>query len=395
MATILLIIIYISFIGLGLPGSVFGTVWPAVYTDLSLPFSYGSFVTMIISCGTIVSSIIAPSIINRFGTSKVAAFSTLLTALALIGFSFSGNLACMCLCAIPLGIGAGAIDIALNNYVALHYNASHMSFLHCFYGVGVSVSPYIISLVINSSAGWRGGYRIVFLIQLIIAAMLFISLPLWNKIHPRAVTSENENKNIGFLKTLKIPGVKIMCGLFITSCAIETVCGCWGSTFFVEYKHLSPESAARIIIFYYFGITLGRFLSGILVDRLGSVKIIQIGMIVLCAALLCMILPGNILLCTVGMFLIGLGNGPMFPNFNFLAPQNFGADISQSVIGAQMAAAYMGILAAPALCGIIAQNFGMVIFSYYLIMFYIIMVILCFAAKRTFMIKPYKSTNVK
>lgn len=384
MATLLLIIIYVSFIGLGIPDSVFGTVWPAVYTDFSIPFSYGSFVTVIISFGTILSSIIAPNIINRLGTNKTAALSTLLTALALLGFSFSGNILCMCLFAIPLGIGAGAIDIALNNYVALHYSASHMSFLHCFYGVGVSVSPYIISLVISGSAGWRGGYRIVCLIQFLITAMLFISLPLWGKINPETASEEENPKNIGFFKTLKIPGVKIMCGLFLASCAIESVCGGWGSTFFVEYKHLTAETAARIIIFYYVGITLGRLLSGLLVDRLGSTKIIKYGMFILAFALVCMILPGNTWICAAGMFLIGLGNGPLFPNFNFLTPQNFGSDISQSVMGAQMATAYVGILAAPALCGILGQNFGMGIMPYYLITFYIIMVFLCFAAKRTF-----------
>lgn len=375
MATTLLIIIYIAFIGLGIPDSLFGTAWPAIYSEFELPISFGSFVTVIVSCGTVLSSVISSKIIPRLGTNKVSAYSTLLTALALLGFSFAPNLWVMCFLAIILGIGAGAIDVALNNYVALHYSATHMSFLHCFYGVGVSVSPYILSLVIAGNFGWRGGYRIAFAIQLIITLLLFLSLPLWRKAHGGENESEeNTHKDLSFGSVLKIPGVKMMCSLFIASCAIECTCGGWGSTFLVEYKHLPAEKAAQIIMIYYIGMTLGRFLSGVLAAKLHSWKIIKLGQIVMGLALLLLILPGGVYLCALGMFLIGLGNGPLFPNFNYLTPENFGSDISQSVIGIQMAAAYIGIMIAPAVCGLLGQVFGMVIFPYYLILFYAIMI---------------------
>ena len=375
MATALLIIIYIAFIGLGIPDSLFGTAWPAIYSEFELPISFGSFVTIIISCGTVLSSVISSKIISRLGTNKVSAYSTLLTALALLGFSFAPNLWVMCFWAIILGIGAGAIDVALNNYVAIHYSATHMSFLHCFYGVGVSASPYILSLVIAGNFGWRGGYRIAFAIQLIITLLLFLSLPLWRKAHGGENESEeNTHKDLSFGSVLKIPGVKMMCSLFIASCAIECTCGGWGSTFLVEYKHLPAEKAAQIIMIYYIGMTLGRFLSGVLAAKLHSWKIIKLGQIVLGLALLLLILPGGVYLCALGMFLIGLGNGPLFPNFNYLTPENFGSDISQSVIGIQMASAYIGIMVAPAVCGLLGQVFGMVIFPFYLIVFYAIMI---------------------
>lgn len=375
MATALLIIIYIAFIGLGIPDSLFGTAWPAIYSEFELPISFGSFVTIIISCGTVLSSVISSKIISRLGTNKVSAYSTLLTALALLGFSFASNLWVMCFWAIILGIGAGAIDVALNNYVAIHYSATHMSFLHCFYGVGVSVSPYILSLVIAGNFGWRGGYRIAFAIQLIITLLLFLSLPLWRKAHGGENESEeNTHKDLSFGSVLKIPGVKMMCSLFIASCAIECTCGGWGSTFLVEYKHLPAEKAAQIIMIYYIGMTLGRFLSGVLAAKLHSWKIIKLGQIVLGLALLLLILPGGVYLCALGMFLIGLGNGPLFPNFNYLTPENFGSDISQSIIGIQMASAYIGIMIAPTVCGLLGQVFGMVIFPFYLIVFYAIMI---------------------
>ena len=375
MATALLIIIYIAFIGLGIPDSLFGTAWPAIYSEFELPISFGSFVTIIISCDTVLSSVISSKIISRLGTNKVSAYSTLLTALSLLGFSFAPNLWVMCFWAIILGVGAGAIDVALNNYVAIHYSATHMSFLHCFYGVGVSASPYILSLVIAGNFGWRGGYKIAFAIQLIITLLLFLSLPLWRKAHGGENESEeNTHKDLSFGSVLKIPGVKMMCSLFIASCAIECTCGGWGSTFLVEYKHLPAEKAAQIIMIYYIGMTLGRFLSGVLAAKLHSWKIIKLGQIVLGLALLLLILPGGVYLCALGMFLIGLGNGPLFPNFNYLTPENFGSDISQSVIGIQMASAYIGIMVAPAVCGLLGQVFGMVIFPFYLILFYAIMI---------------------
>ena len=384
MATALLIIIYIAFIGLGIPDSLFGTAWPAIYSEFELPISFGSFVTIIISCGTVLSSMISSKIILRLGTNKVSACSTLLTALALLGFSFAPNLWVMCFWAIILGIGAGAIDVALNNYVAIHYSATHMSFLHCFYGVGVSVSPYILSLVIAGNFGWRGGYRIAFAIQLIITLLLFLSLPLWRKAHGGENESEeNTHKDLSFGSVLKIPGVKMMCSLFIASCAIECTCGGWGSTFLVEYKHLPAEKAAQIIMIYYIGMTLGRFLSGVLAAKLHSWKIIKLGQIVLGLALLLLIIPGGVYLCALGMFLIGLGNGPLFPNFNYLTPENFGSDVSQSVIGIQMASAYIGIMIAPALCGLLGQVFGMVIFPFYLIVFYAIMIPVTVRVKTT------------
>lgn len=385
MVTFLLFLIYIAFIGLGIPDSLFGTAWPAIYAEFHLPISYASFVTVIVSCGTIISSMISARVIERFGTNKVSAFSTGLTAAALLGFSFSGSLIPMCLCAVPLGLGAGAIDTALNNYVALHYSATHMSFLHCFYGIGVSVSPYILSLVISGKYGWRGGYRIAFGIQLFIALLLVFTLPVWKKAHGQEKKASGDTAGSLTLKEIvRLPGVRLMWLLFITSCAIECTCGGWGSTFLVEYKHMAPDRAAQMVMYYYIGMALGRFLSGLMAMRLGSWQIIGIGQGVLGAALFLLLLPASPYLSAAGLFLVGLGNGPLFPNFNYLTPQNFGEDASQSVIGTQMAAAYLGIMLAPALCGILAQFMGMWIFPFYLLAFYLIMVFATIKAVRLF-----------
>ncbi len=369
MTTILLIIIYIAFIGLGIPDSLFGTAWPAVYTEFRLPISFASIVTMVISCGTIVASMVSARVIRRFGTNLVSAFSTAMTAAALLGFTLSGN---FWLCAVPLGLGAGAIDTALNNYVAIHYSAVHMSFLHCFYGIGVSVSPYLLSLVMQGKEGWRGGYRLAFGIQLAITLILFVTLPVWKKAHGQGVDGEEEKtKTLTLREISRIPGVRMMWLLFLTSCAIECTCGGWGSTFLVEYKGMAPEQAARMVMYYYIGMTLGRFLSGILAAKMDSWDIILAGQCVLGAAVIVLLLPLQAWFSAAGLFLVGLGNGPLFPNFNYLTPRNFGEDVSQSVMGTQMASAYVGIMLAPALCGVLGQIFGMWIFPCYLVVVYV------------------------
>ena len=226
MATLLLAVIYTAFIGLGIPDSLFGTAWPAIYREFSLPISFASFVTVTTSCGTVVSSLMSSQVIRRFGTARVSAFSTALTAVALLGFSFSGSFWLLILCAIPLGLGAGAIDTALNNYVALHYSATHMSFLHCFYGVGVSLSPYVLSLVISGPQGWRGGYRTAFAMQLVIALLLFLTLPLWKKVQGVRTDGESGEEKINALpvrKVLKLPGVKGMCLLFVAFALVASI----------------------------------------------------------------------------------------------------------------------------------------------------------------------------
>lgn len=375
MATLLLIVIYIAFIGLGVPDSLFGTAWPAIYTDLNLPVSWASIVTIIVSCGTITSSLLSSWLISRFGTGKITAVSTLMTALALLGFSCSDSMLWLCLCAIPLGLGAGSIDTALNNYVALHYKASHMNFLHCFYGIGVSLSPYLMSLALSKGT-WEGGYRAVFWFQLAIAALTVLALPLWKKVrHAQNGEEEEETPRVlSFPALMKMPKVRMACLVFIGYCALEYTCGTWGSTFLVNAKGAAADTAARMVTFYYIGLALGRFLSGVLAGRLHSRQLVKIGQTILLAAVVSLFLPLPFAFCSVSLFFIGLGNGPIFPNMLHLTPELFGKDLSQAVIGAEMATSYIGVLLAPALFGLIAQNVTAALFPVYLLVLYALMI---------------------
>lgn len=375
MATLLLIVIYIAFIGLGVPDSLFGTAWPAIYTDLNLPVSWASIVTIIVSCGTITSSLLSSWLISRFGTGKITAVSTLMTALALLGFSCSDSMLWLCLCAIPLGLGAGSIDTALNNYVALHYKASHMNFLHCFYGIGVSLSPYLMSLALSKGT-WEGGYRAVFWFQLAIAALTALALPLWKKVrHAQNGEEEEETPRVlSFPALMKMPKVRMACLVFIGYCALEYTCGTWGSTFLVNAKGAAADTAARMVTFYYIGLALGRFLSGVLAGRLHSRQLVKIGQTILLAAIASLFLPLPSAFCSVSLFFIGLGNGPIFPNMLHLTPELFGKDLSQAVIGAEMATSYIGVLLAPALFGLIAQNVTAALFPVYLLVLYALMI---------------------
>ena len=366
MATILLIIIYLAFIGLGLPDSLFGTAWPAIYTQYGLPFSMGSIVSIIVTCGTITSSILSARVIARFGTGKVTAVSTAMTAAALLGFSLSGSFLPLCLLAVPLGLGAGAIDSGLNNYVAIHYNATQMNLLHCFYGIGVTISPYLMSRLLATSAGWRGGYQAASLIQIGIALVLVFTLPLWRKVSEKVAAEETPVKVLSLKELAKIHCVKNMWVLFFCSCGIENVTNCWGSTFLVEHKALAADQAAQIMIFYFVGFTLGRLISGVFASKFSCWKLIRTGMMVMGIGMALLLMPLPSFMVGIALFLIGMGNSPLFPNFTYLAPRNFGEDISQSVIASQMAASNTGFLVTPLLCSLLGQFLGMGVFPVYL-----------------------------
>ncbi len=377
MATLLLIVIYMAFIGLGIPDSLFGTAWPAIYLEFSLPFSYGSFVTFAISCGTVLSSLVSARFINRFGTALVTAISTALTALALLGFSLSGGIFFFCLLAIPLGLGAGAVDAALNNYVALHYSASHMSFLHCFYGVGVTISPYLMSLALSDNNNWRNGYRLAFFLQITITLVTFLSLPLWKRVRHKGKEREETvtPRTLTMRELFGMRDVRFVWLAFISSCGLEWLCGSWCSTFLVESKGMSPDRAALMVTFYYLGMSLGRFLSGVLANKLSSWRIIHLGQGILAVALIVFALPLPTPVITISLFLIGFGNGPIYPNLTHLTPIHFGRDISQSVMGSQMAAAYVGVMLTPPLFAFVAQRVGSFILPYFLLGFFVLLAI--------------------
>ena len=372
MATLLLIVIYIAFIGLGVPDSLFGTAWPAIYTDLNLPVSWASIVTIIVSCGTITSSLLSSRLISRFGTGKITAVSTLMTALALLGFSCSDSMIWLCLCAIPLGLGAGSIDTALNNYVALHYKASHMNFLHCFYGIGVSLSPYLMSLALSKGT-WEGGYRAVFWFQLAIAALTVLALPLWKKVrHAQNGEEEEETPRVlSFPALMKMPKVRMACLVFIGYCALEYTCGTWGSTFLVNAKGAAADTAARMVTFYYIGLALGRFLSGVLAGRLHSRQLGKNRPDHPSGRHRLAVPASAFRLLQRQPVLHRPGQRSHFPEY---APPDTGAlrkrPLPGQCIGAEMATSYIGVLLAPALFGLIAQNVTAALFPVYLLVLY-------------------------
>lgn len=383
MATLLLIVIFIDFIGLGIPDSLFGAAWPAINSDFGLPISAANAVTVTMTVCSIISSLMSAKLTEKFSTSKIAAVSTALTAVGLLGFSISKNIYMMFFFTLFLGFGAGAIDAALNNYVAVHYRASHMNFLHCFYGIGVTLSPYLMSLALKNRS-WQSGYRLAFIIQLVISIIAFASLPLWQKNGRLSDSSDEKSEKSSFADLIKLPGIKSTWLVFFGSCALEYVSGTWSSSFLVNSRGITVDRAALFVTVYYGGIALGRFLSGIFSSKLKPQQIISIGTILIIPAIVLVSQPFIPNLIAVGMFLIGLGNGPLYPNMVHLTPIRFGAQRSQAVMGSQMAAAYIGILSMPTLTGFLAQKFSIDIFPYCLAVLYGIML---FSLIATYMAK--------
>lgn len=378
----LLVVIYIAFIGLGVPDSLIGSAWPAVHTELNIPVEAVSFLTFIISGCTVLSSMFSAGILNKLGTSKVTVFSTAMTAAALLGFSFAPSFWIMIPLAVVLGLGAGAIDSGLNNYVALHFKASHMNFLHCFYGVGVSLSPYLMSLAL-ANTGWRGGYRYAFFVQAAITILLLVSLPMWKKTASAEQAEEEKGVNLSLLQMVKMPEVRQVWVIMLATNAIEYACGVWGSTYLVTEKEFLPEQGALALTVYYVGMSVGRFVSGLLAEKINTWKRIGIGSIILAPAILLMLLPLNGWVSVAGLFLIGLGNGSIYPNMIHLTPHNFGKEVSQSVMGSQIAFAYIGVMLAPPMVSLVSGLFGIKVYPLLLAVLYVIMIVAirCFVVR--------------
>lgn len=376
MATFLLIIIYFIYIGLGVPDSTVGSAWPSIYTELNFPISYANFVTVLISLFTIVASMTSARFINKFGTGVVTAVSTLLTALALLGFSLSSSIIAFCLLAIPLGLGAGAIDNALNSYIAVRYNSVHMSILHSFYGVGVSISPVLFSIAIKN-ADWRVGYQWIFALQMALVTIAFCSLPLWNKIKKKEMETDTEiiPVTLSFKSMAKCSAIRIGWLVFFLTVGLEFTCGTWANAYFVNTLKLSKDSSALILSLYYVGITTGRLVSGLLATRLKPKTIIFSGYGVIFLGIFIFFLPIPPTAKGASLFLIGFGNGPAFPNLSYLTPRFFGKSNSQSIMGTQMAVSNFGILVVPPIFGFIAEFFGTGFLPIFLAFLFLLLVV--------------------
>lgn len=393
MYSLLLAVIYLAFISLGLPDALLGSGWPTMYTQLQVPFSYAGIISMIISAGTIVSSFFSDRLTRKFGAGLVTAVSVLLTAGALFGFSVSDSFYLLCIMAIPYGLGAGAVDAALNNYVALHYSSRHMSWLHCFWGVGAAASPYIMGFCLGKGLGWSRGYFSVSMIQIVITAILFISLPLWKSrtdekeggIEPKCAEAEQiqtdqtkaaSSKALSLREILRIKGAPYILITFFAYSAMETTTGLWASSYLAQYLLMEPEKAAKFASFFYLGITVGRFLCGFVADRMGDKALIRLGGGIVGAGILLVLIPFPVTTpALLGLVIIGFGCAPVYPAIIHSTPFYFGKENSQALIGIQMACAYVGSTFMPPLFGTLAARIGIWLYPVFLLVFEVLMVL--------------------
>ena len=397
MASLLLPIIYLAFISLGLPDALLGAAWPTMYPQLGAQVSWAGGVSMIISACTILSALASDRLNERLGTGRVTAISVATTAAALLGFSFCHAFWQLCLWAIPYGLGAGSVDAALNNYVALHYKSRHMSWLHCMWGVGASVGPYIMGYALSQGQGWPWGYRYIAILQVMLTVILVLSLPLWKKRGAIAVgestddtassdgnaerfgTAEGvsvaERKPLGVAGVLAIRGAKEILVMFFCYCAVESTAGLWASSYMVMHSGIDKITAASWASLFYVGITVGRALSGFLTMRFKDPVMIRLGQVLVFAGILTMFVPlPHHLGVVVGLVVIGFGCAPIYPCVIHSTPAYFGEDKSQAIVGVQMACAYVGSLLMPPLFGIIAQYATISLYPWYLLVLLVLMV---------------------
>ncbi|MBQ6848473.1 MAG: MFS transporter [Clostridia bacterium] len=374
MVSLLIAIIYAAFISLGLPDGLLGAAWPVMQQDLAVPASYAGILSMIIAACSIFSSLLSDKVTHRLGAGPVTAVSVLLTAAALLGFSLSRHFVLLCLLAIPYGLGAGAVDAALNNYVALHYSSRHMSWLHAFWGVGAAIGPYVMSVAIGSRHGWPMGYGAIAAVQMVLTAVLFLSLPLWKKRGTAATEEQGYEAPLSLRQAVGIQGVKTMLLTFFAYCALEATAGLWAASYLVDHRGVDTRSAAAFAMLFYLGITAGRFLNGFTADRFGDRTMVRVGLAVQGAGLVLILLP-TVPTALIGLVILGLGCAPIYPCCNHATPTLFGRENSHAIVGIQVAAAYCGITFVPPVFGLVAQYVHVGLFPVFLAVFWVTMVL--------------------
>ena len=346
-----------------------------MYPQLGIPFSYAGILSMIISLGTIVSSLNSDRLTRALGTGKVTALSVGMTAAALFGFSVSGQFWMLCLWAVPYGLGAGSVDAALNNYVALHYESRHMSWLHCMWGVGTTIGPMVMGAALSGGLSWNSGYRYIALFQIALTAVLFCSLPLWHK-RSDAAPDGTVPKALTLPQVFALPGAKEVMLCFFCYCALETTAGLWASSYLTLVRQVPAQTAASFASLFYIGITVGRGVCGFLTLKLSDDQMIRLGFAVLGVGIAALLLPGAQVFALAGLVLVGLGCAPIYPSVIHSTPAHFGAQNSQAVIGIQMSSAYVGNLAMPPLFGLLANNITPALFPFYLLVFLVLMALM-------------------
>ena len=377
MFSLLLALIYVSFISLGLPDSLLGSAWPQMQESLGVSLSLGGVISFLITASTILSSLMSHRVIQRFGTGGVTMCSVAMTALALLGFSLSDSFLVLCLWAIPYGLGAGSVDAALNNFVALHCKAKHMSWLHCFWGIGATGGPYIMGLCLSRGMGWQAGYRTISFLQMALTLILLLSLPLWKKQEQPLSGGETVRPQTPqWGKLLKRPGVKAALTAFFFYSALELTTGLWSSSYMVAVRGISPETAAKWISLFYLGITAGRFFSGILTLRFSDDTMVRLGEGTAIVGIILLLLPLHNLFLCVGLILTGLGCAPIYPSLLHATPQRFGKSLSQSLMGTQMAISYLGSTTMPPVSGFLSEKISMGLYPVLLLVFALCMTIL-------------------
>ena len=377
MVHLLLAIIYLSFISLGLPDALLGAAWPIMSVELGAPLSYAGAISVIVSMGTITSSLLSDRLTLRFGAGKVTAFSVAMTAVALFGFSISSQYWMLLLWSIPYGLGAGGVDAALNNYVAVHYASRHMSWLHCMWGVGASIGPYIMGAVLTGGLAWNVGYRVISVLQIGLAIILILSIPLWRGRKQIPAEEKKNEKPLTMKEIFALPGAKEIVIAFFCYCALEQTAILWASSYFVLKDGMDKETAAYFASFFLIGMTVGRAVSGFLTYKLNDANMIRLGQALVVLGILVMILPFGSYATMAGLLLVGLGCAPIYPCIIHSTPAHFGEENSQAMVGVQMASAYSGSLLMPLIFGLIANHISVALLPLVLGIIGLMMIFMC------------------
>ncbi len=350
---VLLILIYISFISLGLPDGLLGVGWPVMRLEFNQSLQAAGLVILVMMPLSTLSSMNAARLKERFGVGPVAFASALLTALSLLGIGLSASFEGLIFFSIGLGIGQGAVDALLNDVVSQNFASKHMSWLHGFWGVGATLGPGLMTFILSLNKGWTLGYLFVGGIQLAIAFLLFLSLPLWKHLNQNDHELKSQEK--GSFQTVMLFGM----ALFFIYVGVELSVGLWSNSVLFSTKGLPIEISGYFVSLYYLMITSGRFVSGIVSMRVNNRTMVNGGLLLSLSGLLILSFFQNPWLLGLGISLTGLGFAPLYPSMMHETAARYQPLDAAIAVGYQVGMAYIGGTAISSILGVILDSLSL------------------------------------
>ncbi|MET0535606.1 MAG: MFS transporter [Steroidobacter sp.] len=352
---LLLVLSFVGFIALGLPDAVIGVAWPTLRTHFSLAQDALGPLFITVTVGSVIASTATGMILRRLGIGDLLAISCVITSIALLGYTFAPSWTVLVTLGLLTGFGAGAIDAAINTHAAVSYSARLVNVLHAFYGVGAAAGPALMTAVLTAGRGWQTGYRIIVAIEIALAFAFILSRHRW----PPPVIAHEDHRPAALFDTLKLSKMQLSLVVFLIYTGCEASAGAWVFSLLFEARDIAMASAGTAVTLYWCGLFASRLGYAFLPANVRPAKVITVCIVAALLGMLTLIANLHPAINAAAIALVGFASGPIFPSLISITPARMGPRHTANAVGLQISMGAIGLAALPALCGVIAQRFGL------------------------------------